>query len=315
MAIGTPMSDSTAANTTNIPSDPSLVARDPRRLRKNVHILFLGLGPSETDPVINLLRAARIAPRGRQIENEKDFLGALSERSWDLIICSPNEGELKNNRVLHHLLRLDKDIPVIQLMDELDCSRMAKGLKDGMRAVVSKQDTELLLLSLQQELSSLEHRRSLHMAEARLSDAERRCQQLMDVSSNGIVCLDGERIMYANPCFCHLFGYNDERPLINQPFEQLMIAEDRDELTEQLRAFKDARRKDMLMQLSAERADGSNFVANLEMQEARYNDRPCVQLTIRPDRQFRELQQAAQQELVTGMARASGIRSSFIQVP
>jgi diguanylate cyclase (GGDEF)-like protein/PAS domain S-box-containing protein len=296
------MSESTAQITTEHSTAHSDQApQGQHRLRENVHILFLGLAPSETDPVISLLRAARIAPRGRQIEHEKDFLAALSERSWDLIICSPNEGELKNNRVLHHLLRLDKDIPVIQLTDELDCARMAKGLKDGMRAVISKQDTELLLLTLQQELSSLEHRRSLRMAVARLSEAERRCQQLMDVSSNGIVCLDGERILYANDCFCRLFGYSDSRQLINQPFERLLITEDREELTEQLRAFKDARRKDMLMQLSAERADGSNFVANLEMQEARYNDQTCVQLTIRPDRQFRELQEAAQQELVTGL--------------
>ncbi|WP_020680574.1 EAL domain-containing protein [Marinobacterium rhizophilum] len=295
------MSDSTGLSSADTHAESTEDSRDPRRLRKNVHILFLGLASSETDPVITLLRSARIAPRGRQIEHEKDFLEALSERSWDLIICSPNEGELKNNRVLHHLLRLDKDIPVIQLTDELDCGRMARGLKEGMRAVVSKQDPELLLLTLQQELISLEHRRSLRMAKARLSDAERRCQQLMDVSSNGIVCLDGDRIMYANPCFCHLFGYNDDRQLINQPFEHLMITEDREELTEQLRAFKDARRKDMLMQLSAERSDGSNFVANLEMQEARFNDKPCVQLTIRPDRQFRELQQAAQQDLVTGL--------------
>ncbi len=295
------MSDSTSLDSTRNIAQATDSTRDPRRLRKNVHILFLGLVASETDPIISMLRDARVAPRGRQIVSERDFLEALSERSWDLVICSPNEGELKKSRVLHHLLRLDKDIPVIELLDELDCTRMAKGLKEGMRAVVSKQDPELLLLTMQQELVSLEHRRCLRMAEARLTDAERRCQQLMDVSSHGIACLDGERILYVNPCFCRLFGYENEALLINLPFERLMISEDRDELNEQLRAFKEARRKDMLMQLSAERADGSNFIANLEMQEARYNEKPCLQITIRPDRQFRELQQAAQQELVTGL--------------
>ncbi|NVK40905.1 MAG: EAL domain-containing protein [Oceanospirillaceae bacterium] len=285
-----------------------------RRLRKNVHILFLGLGPKDTDPIISLLRAARLAPRGRQIEHERDFLEALSERSWDLVICSPNEGELKNSRVLHHLIRLDKDIPVILLTDDIDCSRAVKGLKEGMRAVITKQDSELLLLTLQNELEGLETRRQLRMAESRLSDAERRCQELMEVSSHGIACLDGERLIYVNPCFCHLFGYEDNRSLLNLPLEQLVIAEDREELSEQLRAFKDARRKDMLMQLSGERSDGSSFVANLEMEEARYNGQTCILLTIRPDRQFRELQQAAQQDLVTGLYNRQFLEHSLEEV-
>lgn len=295
------MSDSNELGSSGNDVLSAVDGNERRRLRKNVHILFLGLPPQDTDPIISLLRAARLAPRGRQIEHERDFLEALSERSWDLVICSSNEGELKNSRVLHHLLRLDKDIPVIQLTDDVECTRMTRGLKEGMRAVVSKQDHELLLLTLRQELINLEHRRNLRQAQSRLSEAEKRCQHLMEVSSHGIACLDGERILYANPCFCHLFGYENPSALLNLPFEQLVISEDREELNEQLRAFKEARRKDMLMQLSAERADGSNFVASLEMQEARYDGQPCVQLTIRPDRQFRELQQAAQQELVTGL--------------
>lgn len=285
-----------------------------RRLRKNVHILFLGLGPQDTDPIISLLRAARLAPRGRQIEQERDFLEALSERSWDLVICSPNEGELKNSRVLHHLMRLDKDIPVILLTDDSDCSRSVKGLKEGMRAVVSKQDSELLLLTLQKALEGLETRRQLRLTESRLSDAERRCEELMEVSSHGIACIDGERLVYVNPCFCHLFGYEDSRSLTGLPFEQLIIAEDREELNEQLRAFKEARRKDMMMQLSGERADGSSFVANLEMEEARHKGEPCILLTIRPDRQFRELQQAAQQDLVTGLYNRQFLEQSLEEV-
>ncbi|GGO86590.1 protein FimX [Marinobacterium nitratireducens] len=308
------MSDANQLSSTGDNALADVDSGERRRLRKNVHILFLGLGPQDTDPIISLLRAARLAPRGRQIEQERDFLEALSERSWDLVICSPNEGELKNSRVLHHLIRLDKDIPVVLLTDDSDCSRSVRGLKDGMRAVVSKQDNELLLLTLQQELEGLETRRQLRLAESRLSDAERRCQELMEVSSHGIACLDGERLVYVNPCFCHLFGHEDNRALINQPFEQLVIAEDREELSEQLRAFKDARRKDMLMQVSGERADGSSFVANLEMEEARYNGQPCILLMIRPDRQFRELQQTAQQDLVTGLYNRQFLEHSLEEV-
>ena len=65
-----------------------IISEKRQRLRKNVHILFLGLTAAEADPIITLLRGARLAPRGQQVQSAEEFNQALSERSWDLILRS-----------------------------------------------------------------------------------------------------------------------------------------------------------------------------------------------------------------------------------
>ena len=67
-----------------------------KRLRKHVHIMFIGLSSEETAPIIALLRASRLSPRGKHITDEQTFLAALSDHSWDLILCTEDKGDFWN---------------------------------------------------------------------------------------------------------------------------------------------------------------------------------------------------------------------------
>jgi diguanylate cyclase (GGDEF)-like protein/PAS domain S-box-containing protein len=254
-----------------------------QRLRKNVQMLFLGLRPEEMDPIISLLRGARLAPRGRQIITQQEFLDALSERSWDLLICTQDRDDFTAKHAIHHLKRLDKDIPVIQLVPHADSRLLLQGLKSNMQAVVPLDEKELLLITIRRELDNLESRRRMRQAEAMLNEAEKRCRTLMEKSTLAIAYFDHQKLLLANNSFSSIFGYEEPEKLKGKLLEQFVVQEDRDELNEQLKTFVDSKLKELIFQLTARRIDDSHFSAHIELQEARYQDQACIQVTVRAE--------------------------------
>ncbi len=282
-----------------------------QRLRKNVQLLFLGLSSEETDPIISLLRGARLAPRGRQISTEEELLQALSERSWDLIICTAERDNVPLKTSLNHLKRLDRDIPVIQLVPLADSRLLLEGLKANMQAVVPLDEKELLLITIKRELENLENRRRMRQAEASIVEAEKRCRVLMEHSQLAIAYFDAERLLLANSAFASLFGYEMAEKLEGKPIEQFVIPQDKDELYEQVRLFAEDNLKELLFQLTARRADDSNFTAHIELQESQYNGCPCVQVTIRAE--LKELNRKAFSDTdpITGLYNAHFLHSKL----
>ncbi|BBB31172.1 EAL domain-containing protein [Neptunomonas japonica] len=272
-----------------------------QRLRKNVQLLFLGLRPEETDPIISLLRGARLAPRGRQLNTEAEFLEALSERSWDLIICTSEREDFAIKHAIHHLKRFDKDIPVIQLVSHADSQLSLQGLKANMQAVVPLEEKELLLITIRRELEHLENRRRMRQAEAQLNEAEKRGKMLVERSTLAIAYFDAERLLLANNAFALLFGYDNPEKLEGKPIEQFVVPQDSNELHEQVRYFAEENLKELIFQLTGRRADDSNFNAHIELQETRMNNKACVQVTVRAENLQKSKKSFSEHDPITGL--------------
>ncbi|WP_415905059.1 EAL domain-containing protein [Neptuniibacter sp. QD48_55] len=242
-----------------------------QRLRKNIQLLFLGLSTEETAPLITLLRTSRISPRGRQVSTEQEFLEALGERSWDLILCTIDRGEFTSKLAVSHLKRLDKDIPVIQIIPSSDSQLLLQGLKNHIQAVVPLDEKELVLINIRRELDQLDYRRRLRRVEAALAEAEKRSQQLMDSSRNPIACCDHHKIIYCNDSFLEHFGLDSKNKVINKPLTDFFTLDDRTEITEQLNSFEETTSGDLILQFTAQRTDHSEFIANMEFSRSDYN--------------------------------------------
>lgn len=272
-----------------------------QRLRKNVQILFLGLRSEETNPIISLLRGARLAPRGRQLNTESEFIEALSERSWDLIICTSEREDFAIKQAMQHLKRFDKDIPVIQLVPHPDSQLLLQGLKANMQAVVPLDEKELLLITIRRELEHLENRRRMRLVESQLTEAEKRVRLLMERSTLAIAYFDAERLLLANNAFALLFGYDNPEKLQGKLIDQFVVPQDSNELYEQVRYFAEENLKELIFQLTGRRADDSNFKAHLELQETRINNKPCVQVIVRAESLHQSKQSFSEHDPITGL--------------
>ncbi|WP_293267317.1 EAL domain-containing protein [Neptunomonas sp.] len=275
-----------------------------QRLRKNVQLLFLGLRPEETDPIISLLRGARLAPRGRQLNTEDEFLEALSERAWDLIICTSEREDFGIKHAMNHLKRFDKDIPVIQLVPHADSQLSLQGLKANMQAVVPLEEKELLLITIRRELEHLENRRRMRQAEAQLNEAEKRGRMLMERSTLAIGYFDAERLLLANNAFALLFGYDNPTKLEGKLIDMFVVPQDSNELHEQVRYFAEENLKELIFQLTGRRADDSNFNAHIELQETRLNGKPCVQVIVRAESTQSSKKSFSEHDPITGLYNA-----------
>jgi diguanylate cyclase (GGDEF)-like protein/PAS domain S-box-containing protein len=254
-----------------------------QRLRKNVQLLFLGLSAEETAPLITLLRTSRISPRGKQVNTEQEFLDALSERSWDLVLCTIDRGEFTSKQAISHLKRLDKDIPVIQIIPSSDSHLLLQGLKNHIQAVVPLDEKELVLINIRRELDHLDYRRRLRVAEASLAEAEKRSQQLMQSSKNAISCCENGKLIFINDSFLDLFGFDSKEQVLGKFLSDFFIFEDRNELTEQLNSLHTEHLSELLLQLNAQRSDRSEFTANLELSPIDLNGSSAVRALFRID--------------------------------
>lgn len=254
-----------------------------QRLRKNVQLLFLGLSAEETAPIITLLRTSRISPRGKQVATEQEFLDALSERTWDLVLCTIDRGEFTSKQAVSHLKRLDKDIPVIQIIPSSDSHLLLQGLKNHIQAIVPLDEKELVLINIRRELDHLDHRRRLRSAEAALADLEKRSQQLMQSSKNAITCCENGKLVYINDSFLDLFGIENKEQVLGKPLTDFFTFDDQEELTDQLNYLQSEHLSELILQLNAHRSDRSEFTANIELSPIELNGNPVVRALFRID--------------------------------
>lgn len=254
-----------------------------QRLRKNVQLLFLGLSAEETAPLITLLRTSRISPRGKQVNSEQEFLDALSERSWDLILCTLDRTDFTVKQAVNHIKRLEKDLPVIQVIPNSDSHLLLQGLKNQIQAVVPLDEKELLLINIRRELDHLDHRRRLRKAESALAEAEKRAQQLMESSKHGICCINGGKLTLCNESFLDLFGFEKKEQVVEKALTDFFIYEDRTELTDQINQLLEEEQSELILQMNGQRSDRSQFVANLELTVTELNGTPSVRVLFRID--------------------------------
>lgn len=257
---------------------------NPRqRLKKNVQLLFIGLGAEEIASLLALLRTSRTAPRGRKINSEKAFLEALSERSWDIVICASNPGRFGAMEAVVHLKRLDKDIPVIQIIPEADCQRQLRGFKSRIHAIVPQNEKELLVLQVRKELENLENRRKLRRSMAALAEAEKRNLELMDSSKNAIAFCNDQHVVYANESFYDLFGESQAEQVLGRDITEWFTQPDRERLQTEFHEIKNGTLSAQSLQLTGQRNDQSEFVANLELRTNSFHGKEVVQFLLRGD--------------------------------
>lgn len=254
----------------NIESSPQL------KLRMNINILFIGLSVKETAPIITLLRASRISSRGKSVNSEKEFLEALAERSWDLIICTTDTEFFSIREAIHHIKRLNRDIPIIQIIPVYDSHIILQGLKNQMQAVVHLDEKELLLIKIRRELEHLEVRKRLRKAEAELAESNKRLHMLTISSKQAITCsLDG-KLIFVNDSFLELFGYENKEQIIGQQLTDFFSSESRSLFNEQFSILHETRKGERNLKVNALRSDYSEFEVEIELSAADYNGQSVI---------------------------------------
>jgi diguanylate cyclase (GGDEF)-like protein/PAS domain S-box-containing protein len=248
--------------------------------RDTLHLLLLTQSQNDAEGLVSLLRNSGRATRAHMISSLNDFTTQIQEKTWDLVLAEPDAQGVSPNELLKQIKRLDKDLPVIMLAEDVDPMILESYLKQGACDVVPSDESNLLSMVITRELANLNSRRSLRTTQVKLRDAEKRCQSLLESSKDAITYIHDGMHIYANQAYLDLFGYENVDDLEGMPVMDMVASKDQDNLKKSLKSFLMAG-GGVDLKYSGLKTDDTEFPITMSLSSATYADESCTQIVIR----------------------------------
>jgi multidomain signaling protein FimX len=274
-----------------------------------LRLLILNDTRAEAERLISLLRNAGRPVRAQHVETEDALVKLLQEQTWDLVIAPDTTKNLTPATAIKHIRRLSRDLPVILQTDSEETAAVVEGIKLGAADVVRLDEDQHLLLVISREFNNREERNERRLAERRLKEIERRNQQLLDSSRDGIAFEQDGMFLYVNESFAEILGYASREDLESMPIIDVICDTQQDAVKAFLKDFTlksdDVATASMSWQVLD--AEGDSKTLAVEVRKALYDEEVCVQLVVKPTQARASKQIAAQiehirnQDVVTGL--------------
>lgn len=272
--------------------------------RDTLHLLLLTHKQNDAEGLVSLLRNSGRATRAHMITSEADFTAQIQEKSWDLVLAEPDAQGIPPTEILKQIKRLDKDLPVIILAEDVDPMILESYLKQGACDVVPKDESNLLSMVIQRELTHLNSRRSLRTTQVKLRDAEKRCQALLESSKDAITYIQDGMHIYANQAYLELFGYENVDDLEGMPVMDMVSSGDQDNLKRSLKSFLMSG-GNIDLKYKGLKTDNTEFPLTMSLSSANYADESCTQIVIRANSDHSDLEaklkEISSRDLLTGL--------------
>lgn len=273
--------------------------------RDTLHLLLLTHNQNEAENIISLLRNSGNATRAHFVESIEDFTHQLQEKAWDLLIAYPQVGEIQSADLFNQIKRLNKDLPVILLTNEVTPTLMAQSIRDGACTIVPTDETSLLLLVIERELNHLRVRRELRTMDVRFRDTEKRCQQLLENSRDAIAYIHDGMHVFANQAYLDLFGYKTVDDLSGMPIMDMIESSAQQDFKRILKELQKNVSGSLSLKSTGVNGEGQSFDMALSFSPATYADEECTQVSINLDSDNSELQEKIKEisskDLLTGL--------------
>lgn len=250
--------------------------------RETLHLLLLTQNQNDAEALVSLLRNAGRSTRAHMVSSITDFVEQIQEKNWDLILAEPNAQDIEPKELFKQIKRLDKDIPVIMLAEDVDPMLLEFYLKLGACDVVPEDESNLLSMIIQRELSNLTTRRTLRTQQVKLREAEKRSQSLLENSRDAITYIHDGMHIYANQAYLELFGYETVDDLEGMPLMDMVVSADQDNLKQSLKSFL-VNGGQVNLQYKGLKTDQSEFPITMSLSSANYADEACTQVVIRAE--------------------------------
>ncbi|NII10209.1 EAL domain-containing protein [Oleiagrimonas sp. C23AA] len=266
-----------------------------------IRILFVEDSIEDAEQVISLLRNHGIAVRPSQATNEAQLEAILDEQAPDLALLNPDTRDLDAAAVVRHLDATGKDFALVALVDVINDDVLASMFALGIRAVATRGREQQVLLTVQREFEWLSTRRQVRKLEASLRECERRCDALLDSSRDPIAYVHEGMHVRANRAYLEMFGYESFDDVEGLTLLDMVASKDADTFKALLKRLARGEKPPQRVEVTAQRADGSQFDAVLEFSQASFEGEACLQIVFRRQLVDPAVAEQLQRDLVTGL--------------
>lgn len=265
-----------------------------------IKILFVEKSVEDAEQIISLLRNAGIAVRPARATQADQMQAALDELEPDIVLFDPAAG-LQLREAVHMLDAHGRDVALVALVNQLDTQSVTELFAGGVRGTALRTQPKQLIAVLQREFEALHTRRQVRLLEAALRESERRCDALLDSSTDPIAYVHEGMHVRANRAYLETFGYEDFDDLLGLPVLDLIGTADAEAFKNLLRSHSRKEKAPGQLELQARRADASTFKATVEFAHATFEGEPCLQIVFRRQQVDPALIEQLQRDPVTGL--------------
>lgn len=286
-----PIDSSGAHGPYNVPMKTDLV----------IKILFIEKSVEDAEQIVSLLRNNGIAVRPARATNAEQVQAALEELGPDVVLYDPSIGTVALADLLHQLDANGRDLSVIAVVPQVDNTIVSDFFVNGVRAIALRPQPKQLLAVVQREFESLNTRRQVRRLETALRESERRCDALLDSSTDAIAYVHEGMHVRANQAYLDTFGYAEFDDLLGLPVLDMIGSNHAEDFKATLKSLSRGEKPSSPMELQARRADASSFKAMVEFAHATFESEPCVQIVFRRQQVDPSVLEQLQRDQVTGL--------------
>jgi multidomain signaling protein FimX len=266
-----------------------------------IKILFIEDSLEEAEQIISLLRNNGIAVRPTRATNVEQLQAAVNELDPDIVMYDPAVTTLSLDEAVRLLDAYGRDYSLLGLVSTLDSSTIAALFAGGARGVALRAEPRQLTSIIQREFEALVTRRRVRWLQTALRESERRCDALLDSSTDAIAYVHEGMHVRANHAYLETFGYESFDDLLGLPLLDLIDAANADEMKTLLKGQARQGKSPAQLTLRARRADDSRFDATVEFAPATFEGERCLQIVFRRQLVDPALLEQLQRDPVTGL--------------
>jgi hypothetical protein len=231
-------------------------------MEKQLRVLFVEDSQVDTELICAELRRGGYSLQFRRVDTAADFLSALKEQTWDLIISDFSMPTFDGLAAFELFSNEGLDVPFIFVSGAMGEERAVQAMKAGARDYILKGHLGRLNAAVQRELREAEGRRERRRAEAEKLREQKRLAVALRATGAGVFeySIPPDHNGYCNDRFAEIFGVTTEDL---PPFERLRTwlveqvhPEDRPEVVERQQDFVSGRSNEFAREFRIRHKDG-----------------------------------------------------------
>lgn len=270
-----------------------------------VRLLLIEDHLEDAEGLISVLRNGGIAVRPVRPDSLDDLVAQLGTHNPDLVLAALDAKLIPFEKAVQATNASSKDIPIVATLGTLDEAGVTRALEAGARNIALRTSALHLQHAVRNEFAALESRRAQRHIEAALRETERRCDALIASSRDPIAYVHEGMHIRANEAYLEMFGYESFDEIEVLSLLDMVAPSHAGEFKQLLKQLGKGEPPPKMLQIAAQRADGSVFDAEMEFAQASYEGEPCLQIVFRQralDADVaRELDALRQRDQVTGL--------------
>lgn len=249
-----------------------------------LRLLLVDDSLTEADTITNSLRSIGHAVRATRLDNLSEIEQALTNQTWDLMICRDTVTAAPPRELAGFIHRLGRDLPCIVLVSNTEAIDELYSI--GAQDIVPISDSKRLQFCVERELQNLYMRRLSRRNERALRESEKRSRLLLESSRDAVAYMHEGMHIYVNQAYLSLFGYEEAEDIDGLPFLDMVTVEDHGKFKSSFRQFtEESQAKPQTVVVHCVRADGSGFKANIEFSHAQVEGEDCIQVVVRDEQE------------------------------